>query len=286
MTENLCPICYENIQENEYYTTKCNHSFHKSCIKNWIDTQNDKIIDDDETKVILCPYCRTIIDCFIIKLENDFENTHYKTKNIKRKSCIVNNISVPFINKQLQDQFPKAWFDYKKILFPIYKLKFENEDVYISAFLRTYLLYSNENNINFIKKKDFNGKKYYDIENLQIKGLFNKNAFVICFEWTIQVLHELKHIYHINYQQYYNTLINDLVIYSMIKLKLELKKSIYQGLYTCAMYNVINLFNKKKILLNIFIEYTDNTYVEEELKEINKVQQDYLKNEIILLSLD
>lgn len=274
--KNFCPICYENIQEDQCFKTKCDHIFHKSCIKNWIDTQNNT--DDNKIKDILCPYCRTVIDCFIIKLENDYKNTYYKTKNIERKA-LFNNYSV----NELQDQSPKGWVDYKKILFPIYKIKYDHEDVYISSFLRSYLLYSNDDKINFQKKIDFNGKKYYDIDNLQIKGFFNKNAFNICFEWTIQVLHELKHIYNISYHQCYNTLINDLVIYSMKKLNLEFKKSLYQGLYTCAMYNVVNLFNKKNISLNIFIEYTDNTYVKSELEEINKVQQDYLKKEITLL---
>jgi hypothetical protein len=43
-----CPICYENISDNNYKTI-CNHNFHKDCFNNWL-VYNQS-----------CPLCRTII---------------------------------------------------------------------------------------------------------------------------------------------------------------------------------------------------------------------------------
>ena len=50
--EVTCPICLENIIENEYVRElKCNHVYHKKCIDRWLYTSDQ----------YLCPYCK--IDC-------------------------------------------------------------------------------------------------------------------------------------------------------------------------------------------------------------------------------
>ena len=41
-----CVICLENISDEEFVKTKCNHSFHSGCIKNWLRTNGS------------CPLCR------------------------------------------------------------------------------------------------------------------------------------------------------------------------------------------------------------------------------------
>ena len=44
-----CPICYEKIDNSINYLP-CGHSFHKSCLENYINNNLDK-------DYILCPYC-------------------------------------------------------------------------------------------------------------------------------------------------------------------------------------------------------------------------------------
>lgn len=41
-----CPICRELLPQNLKYTTKCKHSFHKSCLNTWLNNNNN------------CPLCR------------------------------------------------------------------------------------------------------------------------------------------------------------------------------------------------------------------------------------
>lgn len=66
--EEECPICMEQLDENEKITTKCNHDFHRECfIRNCL-TELDKgdfEQRDRENKVFQCPNCRgdTKADC-------------------------------------------------------------------------------------------------------------------------------------------------------------------------------------------------------------------------------
>jgi hypothetical protein len=46
ITENECPICYDELTTNTI-TLPCNHVFHNSCMSRWIELNNN-----------LCPYCR------------------------------------------------------------------------------------------------------------------------------------------------------------------------------------------------------------------------------------
>ena len=46
--EVLCNICYNKLRDKTgEYTTKCGHTFHYRCIKEWVDRENTT-----------CPYCR------------------------------------------------------------------------------------------------------------------------------------------------------------------------------------------------------------------------------------
>ena len=47
MDDNLCPICLDTIDsDKDCLTLKCNHKFHKKCIKLWFKQKQ------------ICPYCR------------------------------------------------------------------------------------------------------------------------------------------------------------------------------------------------------------------------------------
>lgn len=41
-----CSICYGKINKKDYYASKCNHTFHASCIGKWLERDNT------------CPLCR------------------------------------------------------------------------------------------------------------------------------------------------------------------------------------------------------------------------------------
>lgn len=48
---NICPICYEGFQKNEYIRTLpiCNHLFHKRCVDKWLRKDHEHM---------RCPLCR------------------------------------------------------------------------------------------------------------------------------------------------------------------------------------------------------------------------------------
>ena len=35
INENECPLCYEHICDNDSITTRCNHTFCRSCLDTW-----------------------------------------------------------------------------------------------------------------------------------------------------------------------------------------------------------------------------------------------------------
>lgn len=298
MTE--CPICYDKInlvsknkekKENklDFYKTNCNHRFHKSCFKEWV---NNLSLSN---KKYTCPICREKVNISLIIKHNELINKVYKTKNIKRKTKLIDDTYVSFIYKTLQDQIPKAWIDFNKkdSLLPLYQLNFNSENTYISAYFRCYLLYSNKiEEIKTFDVYDFNGNKYLDLDERKYKitDTFIKPVFLICFEWCIEVLHALKYYYSFNYQQYYNTILNDLAIYTILNLNYCDRKGMYQAVYVSAMYNVIQFFNNQDNEENNnlpdvykFIYMTDFTYNVQQLKPIISFQKDYLDKNILLL---
>ena len=65
--ENDCRICYELLSENNKITTRCNHTFHQSCLDRWNKT--------------CCPICRQE---YLIKYawysQKQFNNNNNKNK--------------------------------------------------------------------------------------------------------------------------------------------------------------------------------------------------------------
>ena len=241
-----CPICYDEINNDSKYVTSCNHIFHKNCIDDWI------IISDS----LECPYCRNMLSITCINNKNTFQNKIYSTKNICRKTCIINKIFVSFINKQLQDQIPKAWIRYEnKTCNPLYQLEFNSENIYITSFLRSYLILTDrKDNINIIEKIDFLNQKYYDLDDYCILiGIFNNYMFNIVFNWCYDVLCEIRNRYNILYHQFYNTILHDLSLNTMINMRFDCSKNMFQAIYTCSMYTLIHQFNPDKKKRNYLI---------------------------------
>jgi hypothetical protein len=282
-----CPICYENLRdESEKYKLSCKHTFHEECLKKWLKISNDN------NNQLGCPYCREPIKKPVITYKNKSVNLIYKTIQLKRKTCIINGETTCFIVKQLQDQIPKAWMDiYNKILNPLFKLVTNNESIYITSFLRSYLLITNrKDNIVLLEKEDVFGEKYYDLEtDCKIAGIFTNKMFNICFDWCYEVLQYIKRDYNIYYGLFYNTILNDLALNTMINLNLQNNKNMFQAIYASSMYTLLNKFNylnkQNAILPDIkefkFICY--NIYTKEQLQSIIDYQKKYLDNSITLL---
>lgn len=308
-----CKICFEeNIQKEESIVTKCNHSFHIECIKEWIQTNLNK----ENTK---CPYCRTNLGNSIICFSNNAKNNTYKTKNIKRKTVKIDGQDVSFINKQLHDQVPKAWLfkkvtykvnDNNSVFIPLYILTINNEDIYITLYFRLYLLYgllygttNLEDNIESICNYDISNKKYLDINvkfiginfkfiGINVKFIGNtkmSNVILnICFDWCYDVFNELKYKFNIEYPLYYNSLVMDLTLDTIQNLELVKSRSKYQAVLICSIYLIIkkfnNLANEPEFNFDLMLWYTNNTYSKEDCTEILKYQQAYLDTKISVLT--
>lgn len=283
-----CAICCDTLEvNNDTIKLICDHTFHKKCIKQWFETSSNN------NNVLCCPYCRTLTQKPIITYKNEITNKIYKTKCIKRKTCIINNSLTSFVIKQLQDQLPKAWLDINnKNLQPLFKLITNNESIYITSFLRSYLLYTErKDNIILLEREDSIGDKYYDLDSYHIiVGIFTNTDFNICYEWCYQLLHLLKKDYSIFYGLFYNTILNDLALNTMVNLNLENNKSMFQAIYASTVYSLLNKFQHlnedNAILPNLetFIYYSDNQYTKEQLQHIVDYQKKYLDNNIILLN--
>ena len=49
-----CPICYDSLENGETRTTCCNHTFHRTCLKQWVQTKK-------QYGHVPCPMCRTTL---------------------------------------------------------------------------------------------------------------------------------------------------------------------------------------------------------------------------------
>ncbi|XWV26813.1 hypothetical protein QJ857_gp0238 [Tupanvirus soda lake] len=75
MTDNICPICYDNLNNNDYTSLSCNHTFCDDCLKKYID---DKI---DNLESVLCPIdmCERRINDYVIEiLVSSYQYDKYK----------------------------------------------------------------------------------------------------------------------------------------------------------------------------------------------------------------
>ena len=57
----MCVICHEQTVENEVVVTSCDHSYHSTCLRQWI----KQCIAED--RVPDCPLCR----CYVVEIVVD-----------------------------------------------------------------------------------------------------------------------------------------------------------------------------------------------------------------------
>lgn len=91
MDENLCPICLDTIDsEKDCLTLKCNHKYHKKCIKRWFKQKQ------------ICPYCRM---------------PHYKFYSARQVSFPYLKQNISFGDEQLfvKTMFKTVSYEYKLI---------------------------------------------------------------------------------------------------------------------------------------------------------------------------
>jgi hypothetical protein len=69
--DNLCPICYDQIEVNTSYTLECNHKFHTDCIVKWLRSEHSN-----------CPMCNGVV--------NENERIYYRMDNQTKLKLILN----------------------------------------------------------------------------------------------------------------------------------------------------------------------------------------------------
>lgn len=285
MDDNCCSICHEPLTNNESQQlfsdsnftlkTRCGHRFHNDCLSKWYLVKQD------------CPYCRRILFyenfdqfCFPQRYE-----TNITYKKYKRKSQIVNNNILPYIEKELKYNTlaPAFWLQHKsrirtfneKIFEGLYKIPFLQDTIYVTSYTRLVLIHNDDKNgITLDYYRDLNKNLYYSTEN-ELKYM-KKHVFIILIEWIYELLGELKKEYTIDYYSEYYTIIIDLVIETVKYFEIVNIKLI-QGIAICAIYNTINLDNIfPEINMEHLNYYTCNSYNVENLEKYIKYQNNFL----------
>lgn len=282
---DTCAICFEEFDENalDYNskcTTICNHNFHQNCIVTWLDIKKNNVT---------CPYCRTSISTYLICEENTIRNTYYYTIRKNRKTLILDDINVSFIESQLRDQIPKAWLNFNEnnaeIYRPIYTLSIKSNLVYITGYLRSYLLHTQNKSksISLEKKMDLTGQIYYELnEDLPIIVKMKKYHYYTCYDWCYELLSEIKPKYDFIYYQFFNTLLVDLVIYTLNESYYFNTYYYFQGVFLCAIFLLIQNFKIGDNIPNIddLNYYTSYSYNNEDLQKLIKIQEAYFKTQL------
>ena len=120
MSNEICSICHEEMNNELYTLPECNHTFHTNCIMTWFrsPTGNNK-----------CPLCN---NCGINKLK-DLDNLHWSARqraeanykrvraSSRRKDCPKSTLKMieklKNIEKQQKDR-SKNFQEFKKTKFP------------------------------------------------------------------------------------------------------------------------------------------------------------------------
>jgi hypothetical protein len=246
-----CSVCLEdNIPEEECVVTKCGHSFHKACF--------EKILDFTDKMCVSCPYCRTNLNVEMIRYKLNSSNSFYAFNKIKRKSVSVSGGSdIIFLEKILKNQAPQAWLDiplYKssdifRQLMPLYKIEYQNKQIYISSYTRLVLLYTDMKKIVLNKKYETGKECYYEInltnsdvqEEYGIFKLYKNDFHTLIYSWVYDLMQYLKTTFNFVFSPAFNSLIMDIFVETLIHFNLT-NKSYYQFVAGSAVYNIVILF--------------------------------------------
>ena len=287
---NSCSICLDVISEDTKIITKCNHIFHKKCILQWLEENEN------------CPLCRK--ETFIQILTYFRRPTiFYKYMKYKRLSKTINGNFVGDLEIKLKRDFffPRGFFNIKpRVIFsdiktctnnefkiPVFRLPYLDSCIDIDFYTRLVALYNKNTNITLLDKNTFNNFTYF--ESKEECEYLSKRKFVILFQWTFDLLEclNLLKIYNYFYSISDYTIIYDVLIETIIhfKINIEKKSTILQGLTICSVLNVLN-FKKTPICFQDLNYYTVDTYRKKDLIKYIQFGKKYLqKNLIKILSV-
>lgn len=269
-----CSICLMECSDNNV-KLKCGHFFHNQCILNWININN------------ICPYCRTINTIPYISNISSILTSRYSFINNQRKTININGKDVSFVIKNLRNinSYPKACMikkDYKNedMFIPLYKIH-QDDDYYITGYLRLYLLYGNVEKIECEVEKDLFGNNYLST-NKNLFPAFNQDVYEICFTWCYHVWKSITKNYQQETIKTISSLIFDLFIITIQHYKTGDAIQDFQGPLISSIYSC--LYFSDNIVLDVtdINIYTDLNYGLDYLLNLREFQLDYLKNNILV----
>ena len=175
-----CCICLEKCNSNTYFKCRvCENRIHKSCLIRWYKENNT------------CPLCRSFLKINSFSHFKKIENKIYKYHlNIEQKYSITfNKLKIDNPYEQLINQLPYCWKESnlsKNNLMPFYRLKLNNNTIYIDSYLRTVIINLKILPENLILNKDDLGIEYYTTNQL----LYNlcKEHYLICVDWIYELI--------------------------------------------------------------------------------------------------
>ena len=109
-----CLICKEPIKQKQLANLKCNHHFHKKCLKKWISINPN------------CPYCKKLIlDEFNIIIENQYCKNYSAILKLNSDSITINSNNLNLFNILIRKI--KGFSNNKKYIY-IYYLNSQNKE--------------------------------------------------------------------------------------------------------------------------------------------------------------
>ena len=273
-----CSICSLGLQGSDTRELHCKHKFHTNYINESVKYNT------------MCPYCRKEYPL----IEHYSKNMNKEIKyGVKRRRSILVNIDnedyiVVGLDNYRESVVPKCWINTLEqyIVMPLHILTINGVDYLMTLYLRLVLLFSGENSIiSIIKKKDIMDTEYLDTDNTLYFSNSNyrleKKAFLICYDWIFDVLHEIKIDFKLTYASFINTLLFDFTL-EYIK-NVPTLKGDYQGVLVAGMYVISEMVNREKLdkfkckrLLERLLYYSDGATSIESINKYTKYMYEYM----------
>ncbi|VWU52155.1 DNA repair protein rhp16, putative [Hepatocystis sp. ex Piliocolobus tephrosceles] len=137
---SVCDICLKNVSTNDNVTTRCNHSFHKSCMEQYIknfDMKNRECIniDKDNTKGTINYETISKTNTYDLTNINNIQNIFDKNKIVSRNDIIFGNDvdnrdddDVILLNENIINQTNSTGKKINKKRKSISEVKFKNKE--------------------------------------------------------------------------------------------------------------------------------------------------------------